>query len=160
MASVAVLLAIPLGTAAILDPDRRSSLCLLFGAMVLLSSVLGPCNAVTANVVPANRRAAGYALSIFLLHLLGDISSPNLIGTISERFGKPSVVHSTLGEFVVRLGAVPVGRHNLTVGMLSVIPVLALGCLFFLFGSRHLQDDQEQARKPSGGGPIDATQEL
>ena len=38
-----------------------SSLGLLFVAMVLLAMVLGPCNTVTANVVPANRRAAGYA---------------------------------------------------------------------------------------------------
>jgi hypothetical protein len=157
---MAVLLAIPLGTAAILDPDKWSSLGLLFGAMVLLSAVLGPCNAVTANVVPANRRAAGYALSIFLLHLLGDISSPNLIGTISERFGKPSVVHSSLGEFLIRLGAVPVGRRNLTVGMLSVVPVLALGCIFFFFGSRHLSDDQHRAQKASGGGAVDPSQEL
>ena len=160
MASVAILVAIPLGTAGILDPDPRSSLALMFGAMVLLASVLGPCNAVTANVVPANRRAAGYALSIFLIHLLGDISSPILIGTISDRFGKPSVVHSWLGELLVMLGAVPVRRRNLTVGMLSVVPVLVLGCLFFLFGSRHLHDDQERARKSSGGGPIDARQEL
>jgi len=65
-----------------------------------------------------------------------------------------------LGEFVVRLGAVPVGRRNLTVGMLSVIPVLALGCVFFLFGSKHLQDDQTRAQHASGGGPIDALQEL
>ncbi len=160
MASVAILVAIPLGTVGILDPDRRSSLAFMFGAMVLLASVLGPCNAVTANVVPANRRAAGYALSIFLLHLLGDISSPILIGAISDRFGKPSVAHSWLGSLVVTLGAAPVRRRNLTVGMLSVIPVLALGCIFFLFGSRHLQDDQERARKLSGGGPIDATRGL
>jgi len=160
MASLVTLLAIPLGTAGILDPDPKSSLALMFGAMVLLAAVLGPCNAVTANVVPANRRAAGYALYIFLLHLLGDISSPILIGIISIRFGRPTVVHSWLGEFVVRLGAVPVRRQNLTVGMLSVIPVLVLGCIFFLFGSRHLQDDQDRARKASGGGPIDALQEL
>lgn len=60
MASLAVVIALPLGFLAILDPDRRSSLGLLFGAMMLLASVLGPCNAVTANVMPANRRAAGY----------------------------------------------------------------------------------------------------
>jgi hypothetical protein len=35
--------------------------------------------------------------------------------------------------------------------MLAVVPVLALGCLFFLIGSRHLHDDQERARKVSGG---------
>jgi MFS family permease len=154
MASVAVLLAIPLGTCAILDPERKSSLILLFGAMVLLASVLGPCNAVTANVAPANRRAAGYALSIFLLHLLGDISSPILIGAISDRFGKPSVARSWLGEFFALLGAVPVRRRNLTVGMLAVIPVLALGCLFFLIGSRHLAKDQERARLSGAGAGL------
>jgi MFS family permease len=151
MASIVVLIAIPLGTAGILDPDRNSSLAFLFGAMVLLASVLGPCNAVTANVVPANRRAAGYAVSIFLLHLLGDISSPILIGAVSDRFGRASVAHSWLGLAVASLGAVPVRRRNLTIGMLSVIPVLALGCLFFLIGSRHLHDDQERARKTSSG---------
>ena len=36
----------------------RLSLGFLFGASVLLSMVLGPCNTVTANVVPPNRRAA------------------------------------------------------------------------------------------------------
>jgi MFS family permease len=152
MASVAVLLAIPLGTAGILDPHRTSSLGFMFGAMVLLAAVLGPCNTVTANVVPANRRAAGYALSIFLLHLLGDISSPILIGAISDRFGKPAVAHSWIGQAAAALGAVPVRRRNLTVGMLSVIPVLGLGCLFFLIGSRHLHDDEERARRRSGGG--------
>jgi MFS family permease len=151
MASVAVLLAIPLGAAGILDPDRNSSLAFLFGAMVLLASVLGPCNAVTANVVPANRRAAGYAVSIFLLHLLGDISSPILIGAISDRFGRPSVAHSWLGLAVAAFGAAPVRRRNLTIGMLSVVPVLVLGCLFFLIGSRHLHDDQERARQSSAG---------
>jgi MFS family permease len=151
MASVAVLVAIPLGTIGILDPDRRTSLAFLFGAMVLLASVLGPCNAVTANVVAANRRAAGYATSIFLIHLLGDISSPILIGAVSDRFGMPSVAQSWIGHLAASLGAVPVRRRNLTVGMLSVVPVLALGCLFFLFGSRHLHDDQERARKLSGG---------
>jgi MFS family permease len=151
MASMAVLLAIPFGTLAILDPDRVSSLSFLFGAMILLATVLGPCNAVTANVVPANRRAAGYALSIFLIHLLGDISSPILIGAIADRFGKPSVAHSWLGNLLATIGVSPVRRTNLTLGMLSVVPVLALGFLFFLIGSRHLHADQERARKVGGG---------
>jgi MFS family permease len=155
MASMAVLIAIPFGTSAILDPDPVSSLGFLFGAMVLLASVLGPCNAVTANVVPANRRAAGYAMSIFLIHLLGDISSPILIGAIADRFGRPGVARSRLGQMLAALGASPVRDTNLTVGMLSVVPVLALGFLFFLIGSRHLERDQERARKSTGGGTVD-----
>jgi MFS family permease len=147
MSSLAVLTAIPFGLFAILDPDRASSLALLFAAMVMMSSVLGPCNAVTANVVPANQRAAGYAVSTFLIHLFGDISSPILIGVVSIQFGKPSLVASPIGRLLASIGATPVDGRNLTLGMLSVIPVLALGCLFFLFGSRHLAADQERAQK-------------
>jgi hypothetical protein len=113
---------------------------------------------VTANVVPANRRASGYATSIFLIHLLGDISSPILIGVISQQFGKPAVASSPLGRMFAALGAAPVGTTNLTVGMLSVVPVLVLGCLLFLLGARHLPEDQDRARRaggaPEGGGPI------
>jgi MFS family permease len=154
MASVAVMLAIPFGTLGILEPHWTTSLRLLFVAMVLMASVLGPCNTVTANVVRPNQRAAGYALSIFLIHVFGDISSPILIGYLSDLFGKPAVAHSAVGQLFAAMGAVPVGSKNLTAGMLSVVPVLALGCLFFLFGSRHLAEDQDRARQAGGGDPL------
>ena len=92
--------------------DYKSSLGFLFGASVLLSMVLGPCNTVTANVVPANRRAAAYAAFIFLIHLFGDISSPILLGWISELFGKPSVAGSPIGRFFASIGAEPGRRHQ------------------------------------------------
>jgi MFS family permease len=151
MACLAVLVAIPFGMAGILDPYWVSSLRLLFVAMILLASVLGPCNTVTANVVPAQQRATGYSLSIFLIHLFGDISSPILIGYCSDLFGKPEVAESTVGRFLAALGAAPVGTKNLTIGMLAVVPVLALGCLFFYFGSRHLAEDQDRAHLASRG---------
>jgi MFS family permease len=151
MASVAILAAIPFGLLGILDPDLVTSLGLLFVAMVLLASVLGPCNAVTANVVPANQRAAGYALSIFLIHLLGDISSPILIGAVSQWFGKSSVAGSHIGEILTALGAAPAQESNLTVGMLSVVPIMFVGSVFFLLGSRHLAEDQDRAHAARGG---------
>jgi MFS family permease len=151
LAAGVVLGAIPLGAAAILDPERTSSLAFLFGASVLMSMVLGPCNTVTANVVPANRRAAGFALFIFLIHLFGDIASPPLLGWISEYFGEPSVAESPIGRFFASIGAPPVNRTNLTVAILAVAPVLALACVFFLLGSRHLPEDQEKVR--AAGGP-------
>jgi MFS family permease len=150
MAALAVLIAIPLGMFGILDPDRWSSLGLLFAAMIMLAAVLGPCNTVIANVVPANRRAAGYAMYIFLIHLLGDISSPMLIGAVADWFGKPRLLHSWLGQLVAALGAAPVDGKNLTLGMLSVVPVLTLGTVFFWIGSRHLFADQERARRAGG----------
>jgi len=147
MASVAVLIATPFALLGILDPERVTSLALLFVAMVMLASVLGPCNTVTANVVPANQRAAGYALSIFLIHLLGDVSSPTLIGAISEWSSKAGVASSDLGQKLLSsLGTAVTTENNLIVGMLSVVPVMLLGAFFFLLGSRHLPDDQERAR--------------
>ncbi len=156
-AAVAVTAATPLGIAGILDPEVWSSLAFLFGASILLSMVLGPCNTVTANVVPANRRATGYASFIFLIHLFGDISSPVIVGWISKQFGKPSVAGSSLGQFFAALGAKPVENTNLTLAMLSVAPVLVLGCVFFLLGSRHLPQDEDQARA-AGGGEADQGQ--
>jgi MFS family permease len=153
LAAFAVMVAIPLGVVGVLDPEYRSSLGFLFGASILLSMVLGPCNTVTANVVPANRRAAAYATFIFLIHLFGDISSPILLGWISDLFGKPHVASSPIGRFFASLGAVPVDDTNLTIAMLAVAPVLVLGCIFFLLGSRHLPADQEKIR---GSGTITA----
>jgi MFS transporter, Spinster family, sphingosine-1-phosphate transporter len=160
LAALAVLVATPLGTIGILDPQTWISLGFLFGASVLLSMVLGPCNTVTANVVPANRRATGYATFIFLIHLFGDISSPVVLGWISNQFGKPNVASSPIGQFFASIGARPVdtpeGVTNLTVAMLSVVPVLAIGCVLFLLGSRHLPHDEDQARAASTGKEDDA----
>ena len=130
----------------------------LFIGMILLSSVLGPCNTVVANVVPANQRAAGYAVTIFLIHMLGDISSPILIGYLSEWLGRPAVAASHLGRSLASMGAVAQpgqnGPTNLTAGLLLVVPMLALGAVFFYLGSRHLAGDQERAAL-LGGEPED-----
>jgi MFS family permease len=147
---LAVALAIPAATLALLEPNTTASLVFLFAASVMMASVLGPSNTVTANVVPANQRAAGYALCIFLVHLFGDISSPVVIGYISEFFGGAGVAASKVGVALASLGARPTpspqGPTNLTAGMLAVVPMLALGSLFFLRGSKNLPEDQIRAR--------------
>jgi MFS family permease len=150
LAAAAVLCATPLGALGILERDTQVSLGFLFCASVLLSMVLGPCNTVTANVVAPNRRAAAYATFIFLIHLLGDISSPILLGWISELFGKADVVASPIGRFFASIGAQPVGQTNLTVAMLAVAPVLLLGLVFFIVGSIFLPADQERVRGAGG----------
>jgi hypothetical protein len=60
-------------------------------------------------------------------------------------------VASPIGKAFASVGAVPVNKTNLAVGMLSVVPVLGLGALFFLLGSRHLPADQDRARQAGGG---------
>ncbi len=156
-ASIAVFGSVPLGLIALLVPNTPLSLGLLFVAMLLLASTLGPCNTVTANVVPASKRAAGFAVSIFLVHLLGDIPSPILVGYISDLFGTEAIINSPIGQFVETLGAPPNTyvpeesedlvevTNNLTVGMLSIVPVLILGGVFYILGSRTLPQDQDNA---------------
>ncbi len=152
---LAVATAVPCGTLALLETDVNRSLAFLFVASMLMASVLGPSNAVTVNVVPANRRAAGVAICVFLVHLFGDISSPVLIGVVSDYCGRPEVIDSPAGRLFASVGARPDVADgittNLTVGMLAVVPMLVLGCVFFLLGSKHLPRDQERARALSGG---------
>ena len=153
LASAAVFIAVPFGMLAILDPYWRSSLPLLFIAMLMMAAVLGPCNTVTANVVPAHLRAAGFAVSIFLIHLFGDIASPVIIGELSTWAGQPAIAGTAFGHLLAGLGINPVqtpqGPTNLTLGMLTIIPVMIFGSFFFLLGSRHLPSDQDRAHEAS-----------
>jgi predicted MFS family arabinose efflux permease len=162
LAAVAVLGATPLGIFGILDHNTNMSLSYLFCASILLSMVLGPCNTITANVVPPNRRAAAYAAFIFFIHLFGDISSPVLLGWVSDLFGKPNVMASSVGRFFESIGATPVptalGATNLAVAMLSVAPILLLGFVFFSIGSIFLPADQERARGAGGVATDDLAQ--
>lgn len=57
----------------------------MVGAQLLLFSSTGPVNSVIVNVVPASMRATAVACSIFLIHVLGDVPSPPLVGWISDR---------------------------------------------------------------------------
>ena len=153
LAAAAVCFAIPLGLFGILDRNTSSSLTYLFCASVLLSMVLGPCNTITANVVAPSRRAAAYAAFIFFIHLFGDISSPIILGWVSDYFGEPNVINSAMGKAVASIGATPVGNSNLTVAMLSVGPILVLGFVFFLIGSIFLPSDQARVRGTGDTGP-------
>lgn len=47
----------------------------------------GPLNAEMANVLPAELRTRGFAVTTMLMHLPGDAVSPWLIGTASDRIG-------------------------------------------------------------------------
>jgi MFS transporter, Spinster family, sphingosine-1-phosphate transporter len=59
----------------------------MFVTLVLLFVNIGPLNAAMANVLPAELRARGFAITTMLIHLLGDAASPWLIGEASDRVG-------------------------------------------------------------------------
>jgi hypothetical protein len=53
-------------------------------AELLLFMSTGPINAAIANMVSPFERASAMALSMFAIHLLGDVPSPPLIGHLSD----------------------------------------------------------------------------
>ena len=89
----------------------------------------GPCNAILVNVVPPAMRSTAFAISIFLIHVLGDIWSPIVIGALADATG------------------------NLTTGML--LTVFAIGGAGVAFSARHALSGTGSARSPAlGAGHI------
>jgi MFS family permease len=94
--------------------------CLFFNA--------GPTNTILANVTHPAMRATAYAITIFIIHALGDAISPPLIGWIAGQFRDEAS-----------------GRNNMDAGFLFVSVTVLLGGIFWLMGARHLQRDTELA---------------
>jgi MFS family permease len=57
---------------------------LLFVAVFLLFFNTGPANTILANVTRSDIRATAFAINILIIHLLGDVISPPLIGAITS----------------------------------------------------------------------------
>jgi MFS family permease len=65
---------------AIFWPSMGITLFLIFLSM-------GPLNAAIANVLPAAVRSQGFAINVVSIHVLGDVISPPIIGTLSDHVG-------------------------------------------------------------------------
>jgi MFS family permease len=61
-------------------------------AEMLLFMSTGPVNSAIANLVSPTERASAFALSMFMIHLLGDVPSPTLIGWMAEQSSLGSAV--------------------------------------------------------------------
>jgi MFS transporter, Spinster family, sphingosine-1-phosphate transporter len=72
--------------------EPRLVVVMLFGAQFFLWFYNGPINAMLANTVPSALRARAFALSIFLIHTLGDAISPSVVGAASDHFGLPRAI--------------------------------------------------------------------
>ena len=115
----------------------------VFFAEALMFINTGPCNAVIANVVMPNMRAAAYSVALLSVHVLGDIWSPTLMGWVADTFGQADAMGSVFGKALAAIGAVPTTRdghppENLIAGMLVVIPAVVLSGVVLLAGARHL----------------------
>jgi len=84
VSGLAALLATPLTFIVFKDPRPAVYLPAVIVAELLLFASTGPINSVIVNVVRPGQRATAVALSIFAIHVLGDVPSPPIIGRISD----------------------------------------------------------------------------
>lgn len=90
---------------AVLAPSPRLFWPATFVTLLLLFMNIGPLNAAMANVLPADLRARGFAVTTGVMHLLGDAASPWLIGVASDAVGLTVPVLAT-GSLLVVAGLV------------------------------------------------------
>jgi len=90
---IVTLAAVPFALLALTAPAARVYYPAIVIAELLLFMSTGPVNAAIANIVSPLERASGLALSMFAIHLLGDIPSPPLIGHLSDA---GSLAHAVL----------------------------------------------------------------
>jgi MFS family permease len=84
LSAISCLMAAPLVWAALTTASPHLYLASMVAAQLLLFLSTGPINAAIANLVTATERASAIALSVFAIHLLGDVLSPPLIGALSD----------------------------------------------------------------------------
>jgi MFS family permease len=85
VSGVATLAAAPFAMVAFVASSRAVYMPAMVLAEVLLFVSTGPVNSAVVDVVRPDRRATAVALSIFAIHLLGDVPSPPLIGWVSDQ---------------------------------------------------------------------------
>lgn len=84
LSGLTTLAAAPLAYLVFTDPRPEVYMTAVIVAEILLFASTGPINSVILNVVAPAERASAVALSIFSIHLFGDVPSPPLIGAISD----------------------------------------------------------------------------
>lgn len=112
----------PLAAVAILSPSLPLCLSAIALAELFLFLNTGPLNTVLIDVLRPNRRATGFAITIFTIHALGDAVSPAIIGALSDAWGL---------------------RNALLVTPLAV----AAAAIFAVRGCRFVGDDQRRAEE-------------
>lgn len=74
----------PLALACFLSPTPGVFFVLVFFCILALFMGTSPINAVILQAVPAHLRASAMALSIFAIHVFGDLWSPPLVGVLAD----------------------------------------------------------------------------
>jgi MFS transporter, Spinster family, sphingosine-1-phosphate transporter len=97
LSGVVTLVAAPLTLVALTAPRPAVYWTAMVAAELCLFASTGPINSTIVNVVAPGIRATAVALSIFTIHVLGDVPSPSLVGIVSDA--------RTLGEAMLIIPA-------------------------------------------------------
>lgn len=93
VSGLATIVAAPLTFVGLWSTSKPVYLTAIVIAEVLIFMCTGPINSAIVNAVSPLERATAVGLSVFVMHFLGDIPSPPLIGWISDR---SSLAHGVL----------------------------------------------------------------
>ena len=89
LSTISVILAIPVAYAAFLVGSAGSAITCLAAAMFFLFLSTGPINTLTVESVPVALRGSAMAVSIFTIHLFGDLLSPTVVGYLADQGARP-----------------------------------------------------------------------
>jgi len=84
LSAAATLLDAPFVWAALTTASREAYFVCMVVAQLLMFLSTGPINATIVNLAAPAERASAVALSVFTIHILGDVLSPSLIGVLSD----------------------------------------------------------------------------
>jgi MFS family permease len=90
----------PVALVALMAPRPGAYLIALGACELAIFTSTSPINAAVLSSVPAELRANAMALSIFAIHLLGDIVSPPLVGRIADAY-QQGVVGLQIGMYLL-----------------------------------------------------------
>ena len=85
--SSSTLAAIPFSFLALTAARTDITIAMLTGSIFLLFMCTGPVNTLILESVPVNLRSSAMAFSIFLIHLFGDLWSPEIVGRLADSLG-------------------------------------------------------------------------
>ncbi len=98
----------------------------------------GPTNTILANVSHPAMRASAFAFNILVIHALGDVISPLVIGAITD---------ATKGIRFAQTENFDPETGNMNLAFLMVSAMIFLGSLLWLWGARYLQRDTLMATR-------------
>jgi MFS transporter, Spinster family, sphingosine-1-phosphate transporter len=79
-----VLVAIPTSFLVFLTSNTTLAMVCIAADALLLFLSAGPVNTLIIETVPVNLRSGAMAMSIFMIHLFGDVWSPEIVGRLSD----------------------------------------------------------------------------